>query len=294
MNRYAQPKNKKPFLLIVICLLILFIPLTLFYQNNKQVAESKQELLVIPAEQEPSKQDASLVEQSASAITMGGASQLAATAILESSALPATQTEKIEPALELDLATSDAPFKVALAGLSEPLVGWFASKARIKKFVVLVNDVSQLQLPYKSRKFLKMPQQMKIERNADDVFIAQASYRRYDFFSNTIAAIDTQQAVALYTKFRPLFKQAYATFSYPENYQLEDIFVKALAAIIQAPVMEQRIKLVRHTVNYKFADERLEAMNAVNKQMLRMGPANTRKIQTKARQLAKAMAAMRK
>jgi Protein of unknown function (DUF3014). len=42
-------------------------------------------------------------------------------------------------------------------------------------------------------------------------------------------------------------------------------------------------------VVYKFADEQLQAMNAVEKQMIRMGPDNTRKVQEKLRQLVQAI-----
>jgi len=89
--------------------------------------------------------------------------------------------------------------------------------------------------------------------------------------------------------FKPLFEQVYTKFSYPENYRVEDIFIKAAAAIIQAPVLERRIKVVRHSVGYKFADKRLEAMNDVEKQMLRMGSKNTKKIQEKLKQFVKGL-----
>jgi hypothetical protein len=54
---------------------------------------------------------------------------------------------------------------------------------------------------------------------------------------------------------------------------------------LAAPVIEGRIALVRPTVNYKFADQKLEALSPVRKQMIRMGPENTRIIQNKVRML---------
>jgi len=41
--------------------------------------------------------------------------------------------------------------------------------------------------------------------------------------------------------------------------------------------------LERNSIHYKFADQQLEALNPVHKQMLRMGPDNTRIIQNKLR-----------
>jgi hypothetical protein len=65
---------------------------------------------------------------------------------------------------------------------------------------------------------------------------------------------------------------------------LETIVKKALAEIITAPVIEENVSLVRPSLYYKFADSNLEALNPVKKQMIRMGPDNTRIIQQKCRE----------
>ena len=54
----------------------------------------------------------------------------------------------------------------------------------------------------------------------------------------------------------------------------------------RAPILEGPIPLVRPSVRYEFADPSLEARSALHKQMLRMGPRNTRLLQRKAGELA--------
>jgi hypothetical protein len=77
--------------------------------------------------------------------------------------------------------------------------------------------------------------------------------------------------------------EVFKEFSYPDEYNLEDIFTKAAAIILAAPARDGQIALERHSVHYKFADQQLEALNPIHKQMLRMGPDNTRIIQNKLR-----------
>ncbi|MGZ8931621.1 MAG: DUF3014 domain-containing protein, partial [Methylosarcina sp.] len=64
---------------------------------------------------------------------------------------------------------------------------------------------------------------------------------------------------------------------------------KAAAEIISAPIRTERLAVVRPSVHYKFADPALEALNPVHKQMLRLGPENTKIIQNKLRRLVEAL-----
>ena len=52
-----------------------------------------------------------------------------------------------------------------------------------------------------------------------------------------------------------------------------------------APIIVEPIAVVRPSVFYKYANDDLENLSPVSKQMLRMGPKNTRTIQNKVRQL---------
>jgi hypothetical protein len=115
------------------------------------------------------------------------------------------------------------------------------------------------------------------------------SYQRYDQLAAAIDALDVKQGIALYQKYTPLFQQVFTTFGYPETYQLDDIFKKAAAQILAAPIIKGHVSLVRPTVRYKFHDPKLEALDPVQKQMLRMGPENTQTIQNKLRLFVQAM-----
>lgn len=101
--------------------------------------------------------------------------------------------------------------------------------------------------------------------------------------------LDVQATLAVYKKFRPLLLQVFREFSYPDEYGLEDIFIKAAAVVLAAPVVDGQIVLVRHSTHYKFADQQLESSSPIHRQMLRMGPENTRMIQNKLRLLVEGL-----
>ncbi len=194
---------------------------------------------------------------------------------------------------QLTLKTSDDDFQTAVGSVSETLVAWFKTKGAVKKFIVLVNDFSQKQMPFKHRTFIKSPGKIKVLKDAKGLYLAKESYKRFDFLANAITAIDLQKSVDLYTVFKPLFEKVYQQFSYPAQYKLDDIFLKAAANVIEAPVITNRIYLLKHTISYKFAKKEYEALSDVEKLMIRMGPKNTKKIQAKLRKLVESIAVLK-
>ncbi|MBO7007752.1 MAG: DUF3014 domain-containing protein, partial [Pseudomonadales bacterium] len=61
---------------------------------------------------------------------------------------------------------------------------------------------------------------------------------------------------------------------------------EAIGRLLETPVIEDPIRLVQPVVMYKYEDEKLESLSAVQKQMIRMGPRNTRLIQNKIREIS--------
>jgi hypothetical protein len=190
------------------------------------------------------------------------------------------------------LEDSDDSFRNSVEDVSEKLTDWFDFKHIIRKYLVIMNDISQNQIIYKHRKFLKLPKEIVVKKDSHGLYLAKESYDRFNRLADAIASIDTQKGIDLYMTFKPLFEQVFEEFGYPEEYNLEDIFLKAAASVLNAPRQKGRIAVVRHSLRYKFADKNLEALNDVEKLMLRMGPENTKKIQEKLRQLASEIAVL--
>jgi hypothetical protein len=188
-----------------------------------------------------------------------------------------------------DLEHSDALLKEEMVGVSPALAEWLKTDQLIRKYVVIANDLSQGLRLEKHLRFLEPSQPFAVDQDNEKLFIAAKSYQRYDRLAAAIDALDVQATLSVYKKFRPLLLQVFKEFSYPDEYSLEDIFTKATAVIFAAPVRDGQIAVERHAVHYRFADQQLEALNPIHKQMLRMGPDNTRIIQKKLRLLVEGL-----
>ena len=87
---------------------------------------------------------------------------------------------------------------------------------------------------------------------------------------------------------KPLALEAYRELGYLDQ-PFDATFAKAIDVLLRTPVVEGRIGLNADSVNYSYVDRRLEALAPAQKQLLRMGPQNARKVQNKLRELARAM-----
>jgi hypothetical protein len=111
-----------------------------------------------------------------------------------------------------------------------------------------------------------------------------AGYSRYDDYAEAIATLDTSVLVGSFHTLRPLYEQAYGQLGLnPDDF--DNALIRTLDRVIATPEIEQPIPLTRKSVMYQFADPQLEQLSAVQKQLLRMGPDNLRRIKEQARAL---------
>ncbi|EGW22928.1 DUF3014 domain-containing protein [Methylobacter tundripaludum] len=282
MNRYDQVKDKK----IgggVILVAIILIALTgggWFYfehlQSNAVTGPETRILALPPGSKETGTVDPLSLSEAIDGVTTTEAVPGAATDTL-------VELQQDASFILPDLDHSDALLREEMTGISPMLSGWLNTDQLVRKYVVIANDFSQGLRLEKNLRFLELDQPFAVDQDNENLFIATKSYQRYDRLAAAINALDVQATLAVYKKFRPLLVQVFREFSYPDEYSLEDIFTKAAAVILAAPARDGQIALERQSARYKFADQQLEALNPVHKQMLRMGPDNTRIIQNKLR-----------
>ncbi len=191
-----------------------------------------------------------------------------------------------------ELDHSDAEFTRDLLTVSPQMKSFLFKEEQVKKTMFSINDMAQgLRPPVKRLREISFPQPFSVTEEGGRVYMSAQSYHRYDRLAQAINSIDRRGVVALYKKYLPLFQVVFAEFSYPDNYQVLDSIKAATGKIIQAPVITGKIELIRPSVYYKFADLKIEKLSALDKQMLRMGPDNTRLIQNKLRELIEALIA---
>lgn len=106
-----------------------------------------------------------------------------------------------------------------------------------------------------------------------------------------VESIDSEQLVSLYVRFYPLFQQAYEELGYPSAY-FNDRLVEVIDHLLEAPDIQQPVRLVRPRVLYQFADPQLEALSAGQKVLIRVGPDNAARLKAKLGELRAGLVAM--
>lgn len=166
------------------------------------------------------------------------------------------------------------------------LAKWLMPDELIRKFVVLVDNVANGSIPRNHVPFLAPESGFKVQQVTEDLYqLDSESFSRYDPVTEIFVSFDSQRAVELYVLLRPLFQEAFSDLGY-EREKFDDVIFVAIGRLLETPTVSPPIDLVRPVVMYEFADDKLESLSAVQKQLVRMGTKNTRLIQAKLSELA--------
>lgn len=200
----------------------------------------------------------------------------------------AEEEEPLEPAPAPlpTLADSDPLMreKLSAAGAGPELDEVEAQQNLIQLGSALVDGFSRGLVLYKLLPVKPPAEAFSVEQEGEQVFMSPASYRRYDEYAEAIAKLDTAVLVTSFHQMRPLYEQAYGQLGLvPEDF--DNAVVRLLDQILETPELDQPVALTRKSVMYKYADPQLEQLTPMQKQLLRMGPENIRRIKAQAQAL---------
>lgn len=143
----------------------------------------------------------------------------------------------------------------------------------LRRFVVLVSETSQGKVPYKLFSFWAPRESIQVREIDGGYVLDPASYHRYDQLAAAVEALDLELAWRLYQRLKPMIEAAYAEFGQPGT-RFDQVFLSAIEHLLKTPQPQGEIRLVKLAVMYQYADPKLEALSAAQKQLLRMGPVN--------------------
>jgi len=127
------------------------------------------------------------------------------------------------------------------------------------------------------------------EEENESLAIAAKNASRYRPYVRIAEMVDAKMLVAIYSRFSPLFQQAYQELGYP-NGSFNDRLVTVIDHLLGAPEIKGAVKLVQPNVVYKYADPAMESQSAGRKMLMRMGLQNELKIKNKLREIKHALA----
>lgn len=120
-----------------------------------------------------------------------------------------------------------------------------------------------------------------VQERGEEMFMSPAGYARYDNYAEAFATLDSAALVNNFHTMRPLYEQAYGQLGLPED-DFDNAVIRVLDRILATPEIEDPIALTRRSVMYQYADPQLEQLTPLQKQLLRMGPDNIRRIKEQA------------
>lgn len=138
------------------------------------------------------------------------------------------------------------------------------------------------------RSLVSLPGAFQVRRTAAGLAIAPGAYARYDALMDAVVALPPELAAAIFSRLVPLFALALAELGETGVEPLA-LLRAALGEVLRTPIPGGPVAVVRPGVYYEFADPRLQGLSALQKQLLRAGPANIAKAKRYARALNAAL-----
>ncbi|MEO0437785.1 MAG: DUF3014 domain-containing protein [Pseudomonadota bacterium] len=121
-----------------------------------------------------------------------------------------------------------------------------------------------------------------------DYAVDPQGYRRYDSLVSAVTKFEPDTLANFFRSNRTRLEDAYAALGYPRD-AMDNTLIAALDQIIAAPVSELPPRLKSKGALWAYEDAELESRSDLQKQLLRAGPENTRKLQSWARALRAAL-----
>ncbi|MBT4160634.1 MAG: DUF3014 domain-containing protein [Gammaproteobacteria bacterium] len=168
----------------------------------------------------------------------------------------------------------------------EGINAWLSPNELIRKFVAFVDNVAHGQVAKEPVRFLAPEGPFLVTTINETTFaIDPASYDRYDRFTEIVVSIDARRASEFYHLLRPLVQKAYGELGYGDR-SFDDVLFEAIGRLLETPVLDGPVRLSRPVVMFKYEDEKLESLSPAQKQLIRMGPRNSRMLQAKISEVA--------
>jgi hypothetical protein len=168
------------------------------------------------------------------------------------------------------------------------LLAWLATDGLVRNFTTVVVNIADGQPFAGQLSTLRPPPGFAVMERGDDLYIDPRSYDRYTAIAEGVAGIDPAGAADVYGTLKPRIEEAYRELGQPDG-SFDRALERAIVELVRTPIPREPIRVEPHGIGYAFADERIEGLKPAQKQLLRMGPDNARRIQASLRAIGIAL-----
>ena len=161
---------------------------------------------------------------------------------------------------------------VATLSAHPDLASWLVSDGMIRRFVVVVDNVANGANPAQQIPFMRPAARFATTGSSGGLAVDPQSYRRYNGHAQIIDSLDRQGAADIYQTLEPLMDEAYRELGYPDR-RFRQSLELAVSHLLATPIIDRPPEIIEYPPFYRYRDDELEDLSAVQKQFLGMGPA---------------------
>ncbi|WP_333969964.1 DUF3014 domain-containing protein [Alteromonas mediterranea] len=195
--------------------------------------------------------------------------------------------ESVESAPE-PLNTSDPAVKASLiesSSADEATVNrMLVNEGLIQRFVVSVTNLANDEMAPNHQLLTPPEQNFRVYSQASKQWIDAASYKRYTPYVDMLESFDNDALLNIYGIYKGDIQAKFSEIGNPDE-DFNQVLLEAIDQLLDTPEVPVPVEVYSDSVAYKYADERLENLNEPQKQLLRTGPDNMRRIKAKLREL---------
>jgi len=284
-NETSQVQQMKPF--IIIAGVVLIIILIVIFWPSQDSGDS---------EVMGSNEQDSALNQDASA----GIDDMVEPEVFEAPPTPAegqvsddmdiNEFEASEVEVDMPEEVSDAAVKSALmqVAASPAFAKLLVNERLIEKFVINVNNLSSKQLSPKDSLVVPPEEKFQTYNQADRTWIDNSSFQRYNGYIDVLESVDTEELLAVFDNYESTIREKFSEISRPGE-DFDSALMDAIDTLLNTPQVPVPIEVYRDSVMYKFKDEQLEELSGPQKQLIRTGPENMRRIKDVLRSVKEAL-----
>jgi Protein of unknown function (DUF3014) len=172
---------------------------------------------------------------------------------------------------------------------SPELASWLATDDLIRQMANGVDRIANGASPARELAVLKPKGSFSAAQRRSAITIDPASYHRYDALAALVSSLDARAVAEAYRTIRPRLDEAYRHLGRTEA-GIDTAVATALQELIDTPDVHDPIRLVHGPgASYAFADQSIERLPPIQKQLIRMGPDNLDRVRTRLSEIKQAI-----
>lgn len=162
---------------------------------------------------------------------------------------------------------------------------WLATDDLIKQMASGIDRISRGQSPAADLLVLRPDGEFGTQGRRNALTIDPASYRRYDRLAAMVESLEARGVVEAYRTIEPRLDEAYRALGRTQS-GVSDAVALSLQLLIDTPIPAEPVAVVPGKgATFAFRDPQFEQLAPIQKQLLRMGPDNARRIQARLRDI---------